>query len=179
VLTSTRPVSGNGSYDSDQFIPTAGGTYRWTAVYSGDASNASVTSPCNAPGESVVIPDPDPPELTLGGKKTQKLDGSVEVQAGANEAFTASGTGSLLVTTAGGGGGKSALAVKRFKISAASVEVSADETATLKFRVPRKARKAAAKALEEGGRVSARTTVTATDSSGNEATAKRTVKLTG
>jgi YVTN family beta-propeller protein len=177
VLTSTRPVNGAGSYDSDSFIPTVGGTYRWTAVYSGDANNASVTSPCNAPNESVTVEDPGPPQLTLGGKTAQKIDASVEVEAGCDEACAATGTGKL--TVKGSGNGRSALAAKTFKLSAASVDVAAGDTGVLKFKLSRKARKAAAKAVDGGGKATAKVTVTATDASGNAATAKRTVKLTG
>ncbi len=47
--------SGNGAYDSANFTPTAAGTYRWTADYSGDASNAASSSACNAANESVTV----------------------------------------------------------------------------------------------------------------------------
>ena len=39
IFTSTRPVTGNGDYVSAPFTPTAAGTYRWVALYSGDANN--------------------------------------------------------------------------------------------------------------------------------------------
>ena len=37
---------------SAPFTPTAAGTYRWRAFYSGDANNAAVTGACNAANES-------------------------------------------------------------------------------------------------------------------------------
>ena len=40
---------------SGPFGPTAAGTYRWTAVYSGDAVHPAATSPCNAPNESTLV----------------------------------------------------------------------------------------------------------------------------
>jgi len=55
VFSSTVSVTGNGTFTSAPFTPTAAGTYRWVASYSGDANNSAVTSPCNAPNESVVV----------------------------------------------------------------------------------------------------------------------------
>jgi hypothetical protein len=49
------PVSGNGDYASDGVVVPAVGTYRFTAEYSGDASNTGVNPVCNAPNESVDI----------------------------------------------------------------------------------------------------------------------------
>ena len=51
------PVSGNGPYGPVSFTPTAVGTYRWIASYSGDANNLSATGACNAAGEvDTVVP---------------------------------------------------------------------------------------------------------------------------
>jgi hypothetical protein len=55
AFTSTRPVSGNGSYTSAPFTPTVVGTYRWIAAYSGNANNSPVSTVCNAPGETVRV----------------------------------------------------------------------------------------------------------------------------
>ena len=55
VSTSMVTVSGDGSYSSVPFTPTAAGTYRFTAAYSGDAGNAAAVSGCGAAGESVVV----------------------------------------------------------------------------------------------------------------------------
>jgi hypothetical protein len=55
VFTSTVPVAGAGSYTSGSFAPTAPGTYRWTASYSGDANNSPGTTACNDPAETVVV----------------------------------------------------------------------------------------------------------------------------
>ena len=60
VHTDTETVAGNGSYTSTAHTPTALGTYRWIAVYSGDTNNTPVTGACNDAGESAVI-TPDPP----------------------------------------------------------------------------------------------------------------------
>ncbi|MDT7713538.1 MAG: hypothetical protein QOG46_2364 [Pseudonocardiales bacterium] len=56
-------VSAGGTANSAAFTPTATGTYRWRASYSGDANNAAVTGACNAADEtrSVIPPPPVPP----------------------------------------------------------------------------------------------------------------------
>lgn len=53
IFTSTVSVDGNGSYSSTSFTPSAIGTYRWIANYSGDANNAPTANTCNAPNENV------------------------------------------------------------------------------------------------------------------------------
>jgi hypothetical protein len=60
VFTSSRPVQGNGSYTSDPFVPTAPGTYRWVASYSGDADDASALTSCANPGQQVEVRAADP-----------------------------------------------------------------------------------------------------------------------
>ncbi|TMC08651.1 MAG: VWA domain-containing protein [Chloroflexi bacterium] len=52
VFTSTNPLEG-GSASSGAVLITAVGTYRWVAVYDGDANNSPVVSRCRA--ESVII----------------------------------------------------------------------------------------------------------------------------
>ena len=62
------PVGG-GPVTSFAYLPTAAGTYRWRARYSGDANNSFVDAPCNAPNESVVVSPALAPSLqiSLGG----------------------------------------------------------------------------------------------------------------
>jgi hypothetical protein len=55
IFPSTQPVSGNGTVASGPFTPTAPGTYRWVAAYSGDPNNVAVTSGCNAPNETTLV----------------------------------------------------------------------------------------------------------------------------
>ncbi|MFN2505694.1 MAG: beta strand repeat-containing protein [Acidimicrobiales bacterium] len=58
IFTSAnRPLSGGPppTAASGPFTPTAVGTYRWIAVYSGDTNYTSVTSPCNAANETSVV----------------------------------------------------------------------------------------------------------------------------
>jgi hypothetical protein len=53
--SSAIPVSGNGNYSSGSFTPTAVGTFRWTASYTGDANNQPASSGCNAAGETSFV----------------------------------------------------------------------------------------------------------------------------
>ncbi len=55
VSTSTVNITGNGSYSSTPFTPTAAGTYRFIATYSGDANNNSVSNSCSDAGEAVIV----------------------------------------------------------------------------------------------------------------------------
>lgn len=67
--TTSVSVAGNGSYASPPFTPAVTGTYRWTAVYSGDSRNNSATSACNAANQAVVVRpfQAPPPTATLTG----------------------------------------------------------------------------------------------------------------
>ena len=71
VFSSTvaYPVGG-GSVTSGTFTPTQAGTYRWIASYSGDANNASVTGPCNAANENVVVTPASPTIATVASADT-------------------------------------------------------------------------------------------------------------
>jgi uncharacterized repeat protein (TIGR01451 family) len=60
VFISTVNVAGNGQYDSGPFVPSAGGTYRFVAIYEGDTNNKRVGTDCNDPNESVLVTAPTP-----------------------------------------------------------------------------------------------------------------------
>jgi hypothetical protein len=55
IFTSTKTVNGNGSYTSDSFTPSSQGTYRFVAVYSGDANNNAAAGACGDANESVEV----------------------------------------------------------------------------------------------------------------------------
>ena len=89
------PVGG-GSVSSGVFTPTAAGTYRWRATYSGDANNLPVTGACNAPNENVVVNPATPAiatdasdDIVLGGQLTDTavVTGRVNPLAGATIRF--------------------------------------------------------------------------------------------
>ena len=83
AFTSVVDVNGNGDYSSDptpndpsdDFVPTAVGTYRWTAEYSGDDNNKAVSSECNAANEASVVTEPTTttPDLTTMATATATL----------------------------------------------------------------------------------------------------------
>ena len=67
IFTSAnRPLSGGPppTATSDPFTPTAAGSYRWIATYSGDANYATVTSACNAANETSVVTPVTPTIVT-------------------------------------------------------------------------------------------------------------------
>lgn len=53
-------VSGDGTYSSPSFTPTAAGTYQWVASYSGDANNNPVASACGDTNEQSVVSPASP-----------------------------------------------------------------------------------------------------------------------
>jgi hypothetical protein len=62
LATSHVRVRGNGAYRSASFTPSAPGTYRWRATYSGDANNAAAgPTACDDRGESVLVTPKTPP----------------------------------------------------------------------------------------------------------------------
>lgn len=79
AFTSTVNVNGNGNYPSGAFTPTAVGTYRTIATYSGDSNNQSLTTACLDVHEAVVVSavagtttpsSPTPPVAVLGQTTT-------------------------------------------------------------------------------------------------------------
>jgi hypothetical protein len=61
VYSNTVTVTGNGNYNSGNYTPTAAGTYRWIASYTGNSPNTSgpVAGACGDTNEvSVVKPNP-------------------------------------------------------------------------------------------------------------------------
>jgi NHL repeat len=85
-------VSGNGSYgNSPAFTPTAAGTYRWRAFYSGDANNAAVSTPCNDSNETSTV-SPATPTITTSATANATIGASISDQATLSGGFTPEGT---------------------------------------------------------------------------------------
>jgi uncharacterized repeat protein (TIGR01451 family) len=61
VFTGSANVAGNGSVDSASYTPTAAGTYRWVATYSGDANNEAAASKCGDELVTITNPPVTPP----------------------------------------------------------------------------------------------------------------------
>lgn len=83
---------GNDSYESGRFGPTAPGTYRWVATYSGDTENTGAVSACNAENESVVVRPAAGPSLVTRASDDVKLGGRVHDNAGLTGAQSETGT---------------------------------------------------------------------------------------
>ena len=99
VFTSTNAVVGSTATSGD-FQTTAAGTYRWTAVYSGDANNNAATSACNAPNESVTITAFQPPPFTR--TITSDFPGPLTVNAGESVLITGARVVGPVTVNAGG-----------------------------------------------------------------------------
>ena len=122
--------------------------------------------------------DTTPPSVTLDVKKKQKEDGTIEARVGCDEACDASGGGTLKVSSPSGGAKAAAKArVKRFELRGASASIGAGASVVLKLKLPRKADRAALRALRRGGRVRATLTVSAADAAGNDAQTGGKVRL--
>lgn len=65
-------VSGNASYSSPSFTPTAAGTYSWVAEYSGDTNNAPITTACGDPNETVTVNGSGDPLIHMTGYTISK-----------------------------------------------------------------------------------------------------------
>jgi hypothetical protein len=91
AFTSTDTLSGL-TTTSGWFTPSSPGTYRWTALYSGDANKNSALSPCNAPGGSVTLTPFQAPAYTqtvsgdLAGPLTVASGQSLLINTGARVA---------------------------------------------------------------------------------------------
>jgi uncharacterized repeat protein (TIGR01451 family) len=92
VFTSTKTVSGNGTYTSDSFTPTAAGTYRWIANYSGDANNNATANNCNEANENVTVISPS--------INIEKMPDNQQIVSGGTATFTitVTNTGDVTLT---------------------------------------------------------------------------------
>lgn len=159
VFTDSVAVSGNGSYESANFTPTAAGTYRWVASYPGDPLNQPAAGSCNDPGESVTVSEPPPvtPAIEVSGVELDRKGG----------------TAALTVESTVAG----ELSVDRTKKVKASgpVQVSAGGSAVLEAAPRRKA----VRALQRDGRVTInpRVALELTDGSRIKARRKLTLRL--
>ena len=89
VFTSTRSVSGNGTYTSNPYVPTAAGTYQWVLSYSGDDDNWGAFTVCIDPAGAVVAtPRLLTPTLALAptpadGRRGEPVRATASLGAGA------------------------------------------------------------------------------------------------
>ncbi len=91
VFTATVAVTGNGTYGSGNFTPTAAGTYRWIANYSGDANNNPTANACNAANESVIVRTHPQLATVLVGGGTQGASLTLPLGTSVHDTATLSG----------------------------------------------------------------------------------------
>ncbi|WP_155374783.1 hypothetical protein [Catellatospora vulcania] len=89
VFTATVPTTGPDDYGSGTTVPTAPGTYRWTAAYTG--TTTVPPSLCNAADEDVVVSQATPTLRTLASDDVP-LGGSVFDRARLTNGFQPTGT---------------------------------------------------------------------------------------
>ena len=171
--TLTHVYAQPGTYTASVTVVDGGGCST-TTIFTGQ------TADCNgnpgAKAEIQVVVPPGAVVLTLSGKKKQKLDRAIEVGAGCDLACTVAGSGDLVVTTKKKKG-RQAAARRTFKIKTVSRSVAAGGTVTLRLKLSKNARRAASKALNRRGRVTAKVNVKATSASGVETTSSRSIRL--
>ncbi len=123
-----RPVSGNGEYASDPFVPSSPGVYRFVVTYNAN-DGGSATTECSTAGDAVTVSPLEPPVLDrsftvtpVSGKvfvqvhpsaataaavaKASRI-GFIEIHAPRNVPMgsvvdTSSGTAKLIAATTGG-----------------------------------------------------------------------------
>jgi hypothetical protein len=122
-------------------------------------------------GSPPTPPDTVPPSATVRAA-VQENDGRLEITLSCRggEACTATPRASLKVPVVGA-------RARTFQLTGPTVTVAAGRKGTLKVKVPRPARRAAAAALEAGKKVKAKVVVTVRDKAGNQRTLKLTVWL--
>jgi N-acetylneuraminic acid mutarotase len=85
AFTSQVTVNGNKSYGSGNFVPTLPGTYRFVAMYSGDALNSTIGNVCGEANESVVVsPAPSPTPTPKPASQPLNISTRMEVLSGNN-----------------------------------------------------------------------------------------------
>ena len=125
---------------------------------------------CPAPPGGTDTTDP---EAAVSGKASQKLGETVALVVGCpNEPCMVTATGTLNVPGAG-----AARAAARFKLARVTSSMEQGAKTTLRLKLSKKARTAAARALRRGTKVTAQIRLTIRDAAGNTTVLKKTIKL--
>jgi hypothetical protein len=91
IATDTVTVDQNRSFGSAPFTPTAPGTYRWIATYSGDADNEAEAGTCGEEGETSVV-DKATPTLDTSATDGVDLGGQIAATASLGGGHEPTGT---------------------------------------------------------------------------------------
>ena len=132
----------------------------------GCPSAAGTSSGC-APVGSGPGPDTTAPSATLTSKRDSIADGRVSVWISASEAATATANGTVRIGSH----------ARAHRLGKASKSVTANERTRLTLKLPRKAQRAAMRALRRGKRLRASISVLVQDAAGNGVSVKRRVPL--
>jgi DNA-binding beta-propeller fold protein YncE len=148
------------------------------AVFTGQSASCNGSAGAAA-SVSFTVPSPVKPKLKLAGRKAQKLGKWLVVRARVDRGARLRAAGALVVKRRAPHGAVAAKRSRRvFELRKATVSARANRTVTLRLKVPKRARRAAADALAAGGRAKARLNVRAVSPAGGiSRTAKRVVKL--
>jgi hypothetical protein len=138
------------------------------------ADNVKLTMDLPAPPPPPPPPpsaggDTTPPTLSFAGKSTEKLAKFVKVKVAADEACAADVSGAISVKGHADGSKRP----QRFQLKAKHVDLAAGAVTKVKLKLSAKARKAAAAASKGKAKIA----VVASDPSGNQGSAKTTVRL--
>ena len=177
VFTDTKPVNaGNGNYTSAAFTPTAIGTYRWIASYSGDSNNDPVSGACNDANESVTVaaaptpePTPEPSPEPAPEPTPPTPDPTLEFTQLDSDRVN----GTALLTVAANLPGELRV-VKTNKVSAAG-PATLNEAGSVKLEI--RARGKGLKELLRKGKVKVNPKIAFAPTSGGEPTIRHKVKL--
>jgi uncharacterized repeat protein (TIGR01451 family) len=91
IFTTSLPVSGNGDYGPVSFTPTATGTYRWIASYSGDANNNPAAGSCNDAGENDEVV-PASPSIVTSANEAVSVSEAIHDSAVLSGGYNPTGT---------------------------------------------------------------------------------------
>ena len=80
AFSTSVAVAGNGTYGPVSFPPSAVGTYRWIASYSGDANNEPASGACNDAGETDTVV-PAEPDIVTSANESVVVGGEISDSA--------------------------------------------------------------------------------------------------
>jgi len=150
-----------------------------SVVFTGQTASCNGSAAATA-GAAVNFPVPAKPKLRLAGSKVQRLGKWLTVKAGADRQARFNATGVLIVVVPASHGAAASKAARRsFKLGKAAASAQGGKQVTLRLKVPKRARKVAARALAAGGKARAKLSVQATTAAGGKSAAKRTIRLRG
>jgi len=123
--------------------------------------------------------DTTPPSPDLSGPKQQRVGPKVGLMLTCGADACLAEVGGVMTVAPAARRKLSALAGarRRFKLKEVSRQIPVNTMVTIRLKLPRKARRAARRALKRGGRASVLFNVKLTDTAGNSKTAKRRVRL--